>query len=83
MCARGLSELDAQDRDAIELCDLQGMAQTEFARRKGLSLSAVESRRQRARQRMGCQVSFDTCGRVDDFVPPPPLPDGSQPRPSA
>lgn len=82
---RVLSELDAQDREAIELCDLQGMAQAEFARIKGLSLSAAKSRVQRARQRMrermahGCQVSFDACGSVDDFVPRPPLPDVAQP----
>jgi RNA polymerase sigma-70 factor (ECF subfamily) len=84
-----LSELDAQDREAIELCDLQGMAQAEFARLKGLSLAAAKSRVQRARQRMrermaqGCQVSFDACGRVDDFVPRPPLPDGTQPSSSS
>jgi RNA polymerase sigma-70 factor (ECF subfamily) len=78
---RVLSELDKQDREAIELCDLQGMAQAEFARRKGLSLPAAKSRVQRARQRMrermaqDCQVSFDPQGRVDDFVPRPALPE--------
>ena len=77
---RVLSELGAQDREAIELCDLQGMAQAEFARLKGLSLPAAKSRVQRARIRMrermaqGCQVSFDPRGKVDDFVPRPPLP---------
>ena len=82
---RVLSELNAQDREAIELCDLQGMAQTEFARCKGLSLPAAKSRVQRARQRMrehmaqGCQVSFDPQGRVDDFVPRPPLPETTPP----
>lgn len=76
---RVLSELDAQDREAIELCDLQGMAQAEFAQLKGLSLPAAKSRVQRARQRMrermaqGCQVSFNPSGKVDDFVPRPPL----------
>lgn len=81
---RVLSELGAQDREAIELCDLQGMSQAEFARRKGLSLPAAKSRVQRARQRMrermaqGCQVSFDPGGRVDDFVPRPPLPDSQK-----
>lgn len=49
---RVLSELDAQDREALELCDLQGMAQAEFAWLKGLSLPAAKSRVQRARQRM-------------------------------
>ena len=77
---RVLSELDAQDREAIELCDLQGMAQAEFARLKGLTLPAAKSRLQRARQRMrermaqACQVTFDSSGRVVDFVPRPLLP---------
>lgn len=77
---RVLSELDPQDREAIQLCDLQGMAQGDFARLKNLSLPAAKSRVQRARQRMrermttACQVSFDEAGRVDDFVPRPPLP---------
>lgn len=85
---RVLSELDEQDREAIQLCDLQGMAQAEFAQLKGLSLTAAKSRVQRARQRMrermakGCQVTFDASGRVDDFVPRPPLPDGPQTSPS-
>lgn len=77
---RVLSELDPQDREAIELCDLQGMAQADFARLKNLSLPAAKSRVQRARRHMrermtsACQLSFDPNGRVDDFVPRPPLP---------
>jgi RNA polymerase sigma-70 factor (ECF subfamily) len=47
---RVLSELSAEDREAITLCDLQGMAQAEFARTTGLSLSAAKSRVQRARR---------------------------------
>jgi RNA polymerase sigma-70 factor (ECF subfamily) len=77
---RVLGELEAQDREAIELCDLQGMPQADFARLKGLSLPAAKSRVQRARRRMrermvqACQVSLDDSGRVADFVPrPPPL----------
>ena len=78
---RVLSELNPQDREAIELCDLQGMAQADYARLKHLSLPAAKSRVQRARQRMrermttACQLSFDPTGRVDDFVPRPSLPD--------
>lgn len=77
---RVLSELDPHDREAIELCDLQGMAQADFARLKKLSLPAAKSRVQRARRRMrehmstACQLSFDAAGRVDDFVPRAPLP---------
>lgn len=72
---RVLSELSAQDREAISLCDLQGMAQADFAAAKGLSLSGAKSRVQRARQRLrermsqACQVRLDEGGRVADFVP--------------
>lgn len=76
---RVLAELDAQDREALELCDLQGMSQVDFARLKHLTLPAAKSRVQRARKRMrerltkACQVSFDDSGRVDDFIPRSPL----------
>ena len=71
-----MSELDAQDREAITLCDLEGMAQADYARAKGLTLSAAKSRIQRARVRMkqqmtvACQVKLDLAGHVEDFVPP-------------
>jgi RNA polymerase sigma-70 factor (ECF subfamily) len=76
---RVLNELSADDREAITLCDLQGMAQAEFANAKGLSLSAAKSRVQRARLRLRaqmsvvCQVHLDDSGRVSDFVPRPLL----------
>lgn len=76
---RVLSEMDPTDREAIELCDLQGMPQAAYARLKGLGLPAAKSRIQRARQRMrermtsACQVRFDGQGHVDDFVPRDPL----------
>jgi RNA polymerase sigma-70 factor, ECF subfamily len=72
---RVLSELSPEDREAITLCDLQGMPQAEFAAAKGMSLSAAKSRVQRARQRLrermtlACQVRFDDTGHVSDFVP--------------
>ena len=72
---RVLSELMPDDRDAIVLCDLQGMAQADYAQIKGLGLSAAKSRLQRARVRMkvqmtaACQVQLDSVGRVQDFVP--------------
>lgn len=75
---RVLSELDAEDRDAITPCDLQGMAQADFARAKGLTLSAAKSRIQRARQRMkarmtvACQVQLDDARHMLDFVPRAP-----------
>ena len=76
---RVLSELSADDREAITLCDLQGMAQADFAKTKGLSLSAAKSRVQRARVRLraqmseACQVQMDAVGRVRDFVPRTPV----------
>jgi RNA polymerase sigma-70 factor (ECF subfamily) len=83
---RVLSELDAQDREIIELCDLNAMDQASYARLKGLTLPAAKSRIQRARQRMRermvtvCQVSFDSAGHVDDFVPRAPPQDGKSDR---
>jgi RNA polymerase sigma-70 factor (ECF subfamily) len=76
---RVLSELSEEDREAITLCDLQGMAQADYAKALGLSLSAAKSRLQRARARMkqqmtvACQVQLDASGRVHDFVPRPAL----------
>ncbi len=76
---RVLSELSPDDRDAITLCDLQGMAQADYARAKGLSLSAAKSRLQRARVKLrsqmsqACQVQLNESGQVTDFVPRPPM----------
>ncbi len=75
---RVLSELSADDREAISLCDLGGMSQAAFAALKGLSLPGAKSRLQRARQRLrerlseACQVQFDEAGRVCCFVCRPP-----------
>ena len=75
---RVLSELAEDDREAINLCDLQGMAQADFAKLKGLSLSGAKSRLQRARERLRvqmtsvCQVKLDHSGGVEDFVPRSP-----------
>jgi RNA polymerase sigma-70 factor, ECF subfamily len=72
---RVLSELSPEDREAITLCDLEGLSQREYARRKGLSLPGAKSRVQRARKRLrerleqGCQVRLDSSGHVADFVP--------------
>jgi RNA polymerase sigma-70 factor (ECF subfamily) len=72
---RALTELSADDREAITLCDLEGMSQEAYAQRKGLSLPGAKSRVQRARRRLrehlgtACQVRFDEAGRVCCFVP--------------
>jgi RNA polymerase sigma-70 factor, ECF subfamily len=76
---RVLSELSAEDREAITLCDLQGISQQSYADMKGISLPGAKSRIQRARKRMraqltsACQVRFDAAGQVSDFVPRPPV----------
>lgn len=80
---RVLNELSAQDREAITLCDIEGVTQQDYARHIGLSLPAAKSRIQRARVRLKahmtkvCQVSFDDTGKVESFVPRP-LPSGRQ-----
>lgn len=76
---RVLSELSPQDREAIQLCDIEGMTQQDYAKRIGLTLPAAKSRVQRARARLKarmnevCQVSYDEAGQVAAFVPRPPL----------
>jgi RNA polymerase sigma-70 factor (ECF subfamily) len=75
---RVLSELAAEDRESIELCDIGGMTQARFAELKGLSLPGAKSRIQRARQRLrarlleACQVRLDATGKVCCFAPRPP-----------
>jgi len=75
---RVLSELSAEDCEAITLCDLERLPQEEYARRKGLSLPGAKSRVQRARKRLrerltqACQVRLDASGLVSDFVPRQP-----------
>ena len=76
---RALAELAPEDREALTLCDLQGMAQETYARLKGLTLPGAKSRVQRARKRLrehlatACQVRLDETGRVCCFVPRPPV----------
>ena len=80
---RALSELSAEDREALTLCDLEGMNQDAYAQRKGLTLPGAKSRVQRARKRLRehlatvCQVRLDDTGRVCCFVPRPPPGDPS------
>lgn len=76
---RVLSELSAEDREAITLCDIEEISQQEFADRIGLSLPAAKSRVQRARKRLrqqlvaACQVRFDDLGQVCCFTPRGPV----------
>lgn len=72
---RALILLSETDRAAIELCDLAGMSQADYAQRQGLSLPGAKSRVQRARARLkayliaNCQIRFDELGRVCCFTP--------------
>lgn len=72
---RALAELSEEDREAITLCDLEGLNQEDYARLKGLTLPGAKSRVQRARKRLrehltgACQVRFDAAGKVCCFVP--------------
>ncbi len=72
---RALEELSPEDRQAIRLCDLDGMTQADYADSLGLSLAGAKSRVQRARRRLmrhlknACQVRFDEAGNICCFVP--------------
>ncbi|HVC11585.1 MAG TPA: sigma-70 family RNA polymerase sigma factor [Burkholderiales bacterium] len=74
---RVLSELSTEDREALVLCDLEGLPQKEFARRKGIALPTAKSRVQRARKRLRarmtevCRVALGEAGQVESFVPRP------------
>lgn len=65
-----LPALDAADHEALRLADIDGVAQTELARRWGVSVSGAKSRVQRARRRLRelvlacCHVEFDRHGNV-------------------
>ena len=78
---RVLAEFSEQDREAITLCDLQGMTQQEYARRLSLGVPAAKSRVHRARARLqarlveACKVRFDERGQVCCFTPRPALSD--------
>ena len=72
---RVLSELSPEDREAITLCDIEGLSQQALADRLGMTLPAAKSRVQRARRRLreqlvtACQVQFDEAGHVCCFEP--------------
>ena len=76
---RVLTELSRDDADVLRECDLLGSTQQRFAKAHNLTLPAVKSRLQRARQRLreqltkSCQVSFDAAGHVAHHVPRDPI----------
>ncbi len=66
---RALADLKPAEQDIIQACDLDGLTQSEYARRYGLSLSAAKSRLLRARKRLktrlveNCRVRLDSDSR--------------------
>lgn len=72
---RVLAELSGEDREALTLCDIEGMSQQDYANRVGVTLPAAKSRVQRARKRLreqlvsACKIRFDDAGQVCCFVP--------------
>lgn len=71
-----LASLSAEDRDAIEQCELGGLSQVEYATLRALKLPTTKSRIQRARSRLRaalvahCGVRFDAeTGEVCCHVP--------------
>lgn len=73
---RALAALSAEDRDAVEQCDLRGLNQADYAALRNLKLPTAKSRVQRARTRLRaelverCGVRFDAqTGAVCCFTP--------------
>jgi RNA polymerase sigma-70 factor (ECF subfamily) len=70
-----LAGLPAEQRRAVEMIDLDGVAQAEAARREGVSLSGMKSRVQRGRRRLAqlldacCALTLDARGLPMDYTP--------------
>ncbi len=70
-----LKNLSPEDQEIIELCDLDGMHQADYATLKQLSTAAAKSRIQRARKhlktqlKIACKIVFDEQGNVCCFDP--------------
>lgn len=75
---RALGCLAPEDARVLRACDLEGLAQKDYAAAQGLSLPAAKARLRRARQRLreeltaACSVQFDSSGRVSDHAGLPP-----------
>ena len=70
-----LKRLSDEDKDVIQLCDLDGMGQADYAQLKQLSTAGAKSRIQRARKRLkvelhiACAIVLDDLGNVCCFDP--------------
>jgi RNA polymerase sigma-70 factor, ECF subfamily len=71
-----LNGLPAEQRHALEMIDLDGMAQADAAKQAGVSLSGMKSRVQRGRRRLAellgqcCALTLDGRGVPMDYEPP-------------
>jgi RNA polymerase sigma-70 factor (ECF subfamily) len=69
-----LTGLPPEQRRAVELIDLDGLAQADAARREGVSLSGMKSRVQRGRRRLAdllgqcCVLTLDARGIPMDYT---------------
>lgn len=72
---RVLSELDSEDSDILQQCDVNGVTIVEYAKKQGIGLAAAKSRIQRARKKLRkqlvekCQVQLDEANQVCCFTP--------------
>ncbi|MGE3286834.1 MAG: sigma-70 family RNA polymerase sigma factor [Pseudonocardia sp.] len=70
-----LSGLPPEQRRAVEMIDLDGLAQAEAASREGVSVSGMKSRVQRGRRRLAallgecCALTLDARGLPMDYTP--------------
>jgi RNA polymerase sigma-70 factor (ECF subfamily) len=70
-----VAQLPPLYREAVRMVDLDGLPQTEAAKRSGLSVSGMKSRVQRGRQALKhllhdcCRIELDAGGRVTDYRP--------------
>jgi hypothetical protein len=72
-----IARLPEPYRAAVELTELQGLTQTEAARRAGISISGMKSRVQRGREQLkrivmaSCAIELDVRGGVTECEPRP------------
>ena len=70
-----LPGLPPEQRRAVEMIDLDGLAQAEAASREGVSVSGMKSRVQRGRRRLAallgecCALTLDARGMPMDYTP--------------
>ena len=67
---QALAELSSDNKIILQMCDIDGQSQKDFAQQNNLSLPATKSRIQRARKKLKeklkslCNVQYDDTGNV-------------------